>query len=165
MPASLALQERTMPRIIEGGLVADGLKFAIAVSRFNDFITSKLVDGALDTIARHGGQTDDVAIVKVPGSYELPLTCKKLAAGGDYNAVIALGAVIRGGTPHYDYIANEAAKGVAQASLDTGVPIVFGVITAETLEQAIERAGTKQGNAGSKAAAGAIEMAGVMKQL
>ena len=154
-----------MPRIIEGGLVADGLKFAIAVSRFNDFITSKLVDGALDTISRHGGQTDDVAIVKVPGSYELPLTCKKLAAGGDYNAVIALGAVIRGGTPHYDYIANEAAKGIAQASLDTGVPIVFGVITAETLEQAIERAGTKQGNAGSKAAAGAIEMAGVMKQL
>ncbi len=154
-----------MPKVIEGNVVADGLKLAVVMSRFNSFITDRLLEGALDAVSRHGGSAHDVTVVYVTGSYELPLTAKKLAASGRYDAVVCLGCVIRGATGHYDYVANEAAKGIAQASMETGLPIIFGVITAETLEQAIERAGTKQGNAGAKAALSAIEMVDLFKAL
>lgn len=154
-----------MPRKIEGNLLAAELKLAIVVSRFNSFLTDRLVEGALDAINRQGGQTDTLTLAYTPGSFELPLVAKRLADSGKMDAVICLGCVIRGATGHYDHVANEAAKGIAQASLETGVPIVFGVITADTLEQAIERAGTKQGNAGAKAALSAIEMANLLRQL
>jgi len=154
-----------MAKVIEGDLLADGARLAIVVSRFNDFITNRLVEGALDAIERHGGKADDVAVAYVPGSFEVPLVAKKLATSGNYDAVICLGAVIRGDTPHYDYIANEMAKGIGQTALESGVPVVFGVITADTLEQAIERAGTKQGNSGAKAAVSAIEMVNLIKKL
>ncbi len=154
-----------MPRKIEGNLLAAELKLAIVVSRFNSFLTDRLVEGALDAINRQGGQTDTLTLAYTPGSFELPLVAKRLADSGKMDAVICLGCVIRGATGHYDHVANEAAKGIAQASLETGVPIVFGVITADTLEQAIERAGTKQGNAGAKAALSAIEMANLIRQL
>lgn len=154
-----------MPKIIEGNLIAQNLKLGIVISRFNSFITDRLLEGAIDAVARHGGNTDDITIAYVTGSYELPLTAKKMAASGKYDAVVCLGCVIRGATGHYDYVANEAAKGIAQASMETGLPIIFGVITAENLEQAIERAGTKQGNAGAKAALSAIEMSNLLKNL
>lgn len=154
-----------MPKFIEGHLNAAGLKFGIVVTRFNDFITEKLLGGALDALTRSGANMDDVVIVRVPGSFEVPLTAKKLAQTGNFNAVICLGAVIRGSTPHFDYIAAEVSKGVAAASLDTGVPLSFGVITADTIEQAIERAGTKAGNKGWDAAMTAIEMANVCRHL
>lgn len=154
-----------MPRKLEGDMLAGNVRLAIVTSRFNSFITDRLVEGALDAIARHGGKTDDIAIAHVPGSFELPLAAKRLAGSGEVDAVICLGCVIRGATGHYDHVAGEAAKGIAQASLDTGVPIVFGVITADTLEQAIERAGTKQGNAGAKAAMSAIEMANLLAKM
>ncbi|MDA8215343.1 MAG: 6,7-dimethyl-8-ribityllumazine synthase, partial [Nitrospiraceae bacterium] len=139
-------------KIIEGELQAKGLKFGIIVSRFNDFITSRLLDGAIDALVRHGAKEDDIEVVKVPGSFEIPLAAKKMASKGAYNAVICLGTVIRGATPHFDYVAAEVSKGVAAASLDTGVPIAFGVITSDTIEQAVERAGTKAGNKGWDAA-------------
>lgn len=152
-------------KILEGELQAKGLKFAIVVSRFNDFITSKLLDGAKDALLRHGAKEEDIDIAKVPGSFEIPLIAKKLASKGTYNAVICLGTVIRGATPHFEYVAAEVAKGIAAASMETGVPIAFGVITSDTIEQAVERAGTKSGNKGFDAAITAIEMAQLMKKL
>lgn len=152
-------------KVIQGELQAKGLKFAIIVSRFNDFITGKLLDGAVDALMRHGAKEEDVDVVKVPGAFEIPLAAKKVAEKGSYNAVICLGTVIRGATPHFDYVAAEVSKGVASASLDTGVPIAFGVLTTDTIEQAVERAGTKSGNKGFDAAVTAIEMAQVFKKL
>lgn len=152
-------------KVIEGELQAKGLKFGIVISRFNEFITSKLLDGAKDALVRHGAKEDDIDIVKVPGSFEIPMVAKKMAAKGIYNAVICLGTVIRGATPHFDYIAAEVSKGVATASMDTGVPVAFGVLTCETIEQAVERAGTKSGNKGWDAAITAIEMAQLLKKL
>ncbi len=152
-------------KILEGELQAKGLKFAIVVSRFNDFITSKLLDGAKDALLRHGAKEEDIDIARVPGSFEIPLIAKKLASKGTYNAVICLGTVIRGATPHFEYVAAEVAKGIAAASMETGVPIAFGVITADTIEQAVERAGTKSGNKGWDAAITAIEMAQLIKKL
>jgi 6,7-dimethyl-8-ribityllumazine synthase len=152
-------------KVIQGELKAEGLKFAIVVSRFNDFITSKLFEGAVDALVRHGAREEDIDVVRVPGSFEIPLTAKKMASKGSYHAVICLGTVIRGATPHFDYVASEVSKGIASVSLETGVPIAFGVITSDTIEQAVERAGTKSGNKGFDAALTAIEMAQVMKKL
>lgn len=152
-------------KILEGELQAKGLKFAIIVSRFNDFITSKLLDGAKDALLRHGAKEEDIDIARVPGSFEIPLIARKLASKGTYNAVICLGTVIRGATPHFEYVAAEVAKGIAMASMETGVPIAFGVITSDTIEQAVERAGTKSGNKGFDAAITAIEMAQLLKKL
>ncbi|MDI6729842.1 MAG: 6,7-dimethyl-8-ribityllumazine synthase [Thermodesulfovibrionales bacterium] len=152
-------------KIIEGELQAKGLKFGIIVSRFNDFITSRLLDGAIDALVRHGAKEDDIEVVRVPGSFEIPLVAKKMASKGLYNAVICLGTVIRGATPHFDYVAAEVSKGIASASMETGVPIAFGVITSDTIEQAVERAGTKAGNKGWDAAITAIEMAQVLRKL
>lgn len=152
-------------KVIEGELRADGLRFGIVASRFNDFITSRLLEGAIDALIRHGAKMDDIEIVKVPGSFEIPLAAKKMALKGVYNTVICLGTVIRGATPHFEYVAAEVSKGIASASLETGFPIAFGVITADTIEQAIERAGSKTGNKGWDAAITAIEMAQVLKRL
>jgi 6,7-dimethyl-8-ribityllumazine synthase len=157
-------QEAAM-KVIEGKLQARDLKFGIVLSRFNDFITSRLLDGAVDGLVRHGAVEKDIDVVRVPGSFEIPLVAKKMAASGKYDAVICLGTVIRGATPHFDYIAAEVSKGIASASLETGVPIAFGVITSDTIEQAVERAGSKSGNKGWDAAMTAIEMAQVVKQL
>jgi 6,7-dimethyl-8-ribityllumazine synthase len=150
---------------IEGDLKGEGLKFCIVLSRFNDFITSRLLDGALDALIRHGVNDNDISVVRVPGSFEIPLIAKKMAAKSEYDAVICLGTVIRGATPHFDYVAAEVSKGIAAASLDTGVPIAFGVLTTDTIEQAIERAGTKSGNKGWDAALSALEMAQLIKKL
>jgi 6,7-dimethyl-8-ribityllumazine synthase len=152
-------------KIIEGELQAKGLKFGIVISRFNDFITGKLLDGAKDALLRHGAREDDIEIVKVPGSFEIPLVAKKMALKGTYNAIICLGTVIRGATPHFEYIAAEVSKGIASASMETGVPVAFGIITSDTIEQAVERAGTKSGNKGWDAAITAIEMAQLLKKL
>ena len=155
-----------MPHIeIEGSLQGAGLKVAIAVARFNSFITDRLLGGALDGLRRHGVADDAVTIVRVPGSWELPVTVKALAESGKYDAIICLGAVIRGETPHFDYVAGEAAKGIGQVMTATGVPVAFGVLTTNTLEQAIDRAGAKAGNKGFDAAATVIEMASVLKQI
>ncbi len=151
--------------IYQGTLIGTGLKIGIVVSRFNEFITSKLLSGALDTLVRHGVNDNDIDIAWVPGSFEIPITADILAGSGKYDAVICLGALIRGATPHFDYIAAEASKGVAQVGLKTGVPTIFGILTTDNIEQAIERAGTKSGNKGSDAAASAIEMANLFKQL
>lgn len=142
----------------EGHLSAKGLKFCIIVSRFNDFITSKLLEGAADALLRHGAKENDIDVVRVPGAFEIPLIAKKTASSKKYDSVIALGTIIRGATPHFDYVASEASKGIAQASLETGIPIAFGIITSDTIEQAIERAGSKSGNKGWDAAMTAIEM-------
>jgi len=149
----------------EGELQAKGFKFTIIVSRFNDFITNKLLEGALDALLRHGAAEQNIDVVKVPGSFEIPLAAKKIAEKKSSDAIICLGTIIRGATPHFDYIASEATKGIASASLETGVPIAFGVITADTIEQAVERAGTKSGNKGWDAALVAIEMAQLLKKL
>ncbi len=154
-----------MPQRIVGQLVVTTQRFAIVASRFNEFISSRLVGGAIDALIRHGGRDDRITEVWVPGSWELPLAAKRLAESGDYDAVICLGCVMKGDTPHNEYIANEAAKGLAQVSMETGVPVVFGVLTPDTLEQAIERAGTKAGNKGADAAVTAIEMANLLPQL
>lgn len=154
-----------MPTTIEGKLDATGLSFGIVVSRFNEFITGKLLEGALDALVRHGASADQVTVAWVPGAFEIPLAARKMAASKRYDAVICIGAVIRGGTSHFDFVAGEASKGIAQASLETGVPVIFGVITTETLDQAIERAGTRLPNRGFEAAVTAIEIANVMKQL
>ena len=151
--------------IFEGSYDAKGLKFAIVCSRFNELITSKLLGGAMDAIKRHGGIKEDIDIAWVPGSFEIPLIAKKMAESGKYDAVICLGAVIRGATGHYDMVANEMTKGIAQASMSTGVPVIFGVLTTDTIEQAIERAGTKSGNKGFDCATAAIEMANLIKKL
>ncbi len=149
----------------EGELQAKGLKFAIIVSRFNDFITNKLLGGAVDALVRHGATEQDIAVIKVPGAFEIPLAAKIVAEKKTHDAVICLGTVIRGATPHFDYIAAEAAKGVATASMDSGVPIAFGVLTTDTIEQAVERAGSKSGNKGWDAAMVAIEMAQLLKKI
>jgi len=151
--------------IIEGKLSAEGLKFGIIVGRFNSFITERLLEGAIDCILMHGGSKENIEIVKVPGSFEIPLTAKKLAKSGKYDAVICLGAVIRGSTPHFDYVANEVTKGIAQVSLETEIPISYGILTTDTIEQAVERAGTKMGNKGFDAAMVAIEMVNVLKSI
>lgn len=149
---------------IEGSLSASGIRFALVVSRFNDFIGQKLVEGALDSILRHGGSEENVTIYRCPGAFELPMVSKKVALSGSADAVIALGVIIRGSTPHFDVIAAEATKGIAQVSLDTMVPVSFGVLTTENLEQAIERAGTKSGNKGFDAAMTAMEMVNLYRQ-
>lgn len=152
-------------KIVEGELQAKGLKFGIIASRFNDFITSKLLDGAMDALLRHGAREDDIDVVRVPGSFEIPMVAKKMASKDSYNAIICLGTVIRGATPHFEYVAAEVSKGIASASMETGVPIAFGVITSDTIEQAVERAGSKGGNKGWDAAMTAIEMAQLIKKL
>jgi 6,7-dimethyl-8-ribityllumazine synthase len=154
-----------MNRLIEGNLIAKDLKFALVVSRFNDFITSKLLEGAKDAILRHGGEEGNITVIRVPGAFEMPAVTKRLAESKKYDAVICLGAVIRGATPHFDYIAAEVAKGLANVSLESKIPISFGVLTTDTIEQAIERAGSKVGNKGFEAAVSAIEMANLFKQL
>ena len=154
-----------MANIIEGNLTAEGLKFGIVVARFNEFITSKLLGGALDTLHRHAAKDDDVDVAWVPGAFEIPLAAKKMAESGRYDAVICLGAVIRGSTSHYDYVCNEVSKGVAQVGMSTGVPTIFGVVTTENIEQAIERAGTKAGNKGADGAMAAMEMANLLKNI
>lgn len=154
-----------MAKVFEGNLVGTGLKIGIVVSRFNEFITSKLLNGAEDALVRHGVQQDDIEVAWVPGAFEIPLIAKKMAESRRYDAVLALGAVIRGATAHFDYVSSEATKGVAQASLQTEVPVIFGILTTDTIEQAIERAGTKAGNKGSEAAVSAIEMANLLKQI
>lgn len=150
-----------MVQYIEGNLNADGKTFGIVISRFNSFITERLLEGAIDAIVRHGGQEDHITVVRVPGSWEIPLVLKRMALSDEFDALIALSAVIRGDTPHFDYVAAEASKGVAQISLETNVPIAFGVLTTNSIEQAVERAGTKAGNKGFDAAVAAIEMANV----
>ena len=145
-----------MPVQIEGQLIGSGKKFAIVVSRFNDFINDKLLSGAVDNLTRHGVADSDITVVWTPGAFEIPLVTKKLAESGKYNAIIALGCVIRGATAHFEYVAGEAAKGIGQAAMQTGVPTIFGVLTTETIEQAIERAGTKAGNKGAESALAAI---------
>jgi 6,7-dimethyl-8-ribityllumazine synthase len=154
-----------MANIIEGNITAEGLRFAIVASRFNEFITSKLLEGALDMLRRHGAAEDAVDVAWVPGAFEIPLAAKKFAASGKYDAVICVGAVIRGATSHYDYVCNEVSKGVAQAGLSTGVPVIFGVVTTENIEQAVERAGTKAGNKGADGAMAAMEMANLLKKI
>ena len=154
-----------MANIIEGNITAEGLRFAIVASRFNEFITAKLLEGALDMLRRHGAAEEAVDVAWVPGAFEIPLTAKKLAACGKYDAVICVGAVIRGATSHYDYVCNEVSKGVAQAGLSTGVPVIFAVVTTENIEQAVERAGTKAGNKGADGAMAAMEMANLLKQI
>ena len=152
-------------KVLEGKLVAGKGRFAIVASRFNEFIVSKLISGAEDTLVRHGVDTDDITLVWVPGSFELPLAAMKLAQSGKYCAIVCLGAVIRGSTSHYELVCNEAAKGIAQVGLKTGVPVTFGVVTTENIEQAIERAGTKAGNKGADAALTALELANLFPQL
>ena len=152
-------------RIVEGKLDARGLKAAVIASRFNDFITAKLVDGALDCLMRHNADESDITVIRVPGSFEVPLAAKKAATSGSYDAIICLGALIRGQTPHFEYIASEVTKGIALVSLETGMPVTFGVVTADTLEQAVDRAGAKAGNKGFEAALSAIEMANLLKTI
>ena len=152
-------------KIYEGSLQAKGKKFGIVVARFNSFISERLLEGALDTLTRSGAQIEDIEVAKVPGAYEIPLVCQKMAESKRYDAVICLGAVIRGATPHFDYVSSEVAKGVAQVSMDLGMPVIFGVLTTDTVEQAIERAGTKAGNKGSDCASAAVEMVNLMSAL
>jgi len=149
----------------EGNLIAEDLKFAVVVSRFNEFIGTRLLDGALDALKRHGADDDAVHVAWTPGAFEIPLVTKKLAESGRYDAVICLGAVIRGSTPHFDYVAGEVAKGIAKVNLDAGIPVIFGIVTTDTIEQAIERAGTKNGNKGWQSAVAAIEMANLVKAI
>ena len=152
-------------KVIEGELQAKGLKFGIIVSRFNDFITNRLLDGAKDALVRHGAEEADITVAKVPGAFEIPLAAKKMVKTGRYDAIICLGCVIRGATPHYAYIATEVTKGIASLSLESGIPVAFGVLTTDTIEQAIERAGTKAGNKGFDAAMSAIEMANLLREI
>lgn len=154
-----------MSKVIEGSLIAKGKKFGIVASRFNDFMTKELVSGCMDTLLRHGVSDQDLVISWVPGAFEIPLIAEKMARTKSYDAVICLGTVIRGATPHFDYIASEVAKGIAKASSDTGIPVIFGIITADTIEQAVERAGTKDGNKGRDAALSAIEMANLLENI
>jgi 6,7-dimethyl-8-ribityllumazine synthase len=154
-----------MPKMIEGNIVAQGMKFAIIASRFNDFICGRLIEGAVDALTRAGGDEKDISIFRVPGAFELPLAAKKAAKSGRYDAVICLGAVIRGATPHFEYVSAEVSKGIALVSLETESPVSFGVLTTDTIEQAIERAGTKAGNKGWDAAMSAIEMVDLLRKL
>lgn len=150
---------------IQGNMISQNQKYAVIVGRFNEFIGSKLVDGAIDTFIRHGVKEEDIDIIWVPGAFEMPLIAKKLAKSSKYDGVLCLGAVIRGATAHFDYVSSEVTKGIASVSLETEVPVIFGVLTTDTIEQAIERAGTKAGNKGSEAAATAIEMANLLKEI
>lgn len=152
-----------MPKILEANLLAEGKKFAVVVSRFNDFITDRLLAGAVDALKRSGARDKDIEIAKVPGAFEIPLIAKKMAQSGRYNAVVCLGAVIRGATPHFDYVSAEVSKGIARAGLESGVPVIFGIVTTDTIEQAIERAGAKSGNKGWSAAINAVEMANLIE--
>lgn len=154
-----------MPKIIEGRLDAQGLKIGILVSRFNSFISDRLVEGALDALLRHGAVRENLVVVRVPGAYEIPPAARKMAASGRYDALVCLGAVIRGATPHFDYVSAEVSKGIAAVSMEAGIPVSFGVLTTDTLEQAIERAGSKSGNKGFDAAMAAVEMANLYKAL
>ncbi|NOY70268.1 MAG: 6,7-dimethyl-8-ribityllumazine synthase [Deltaproteobacteria bacterium] len=154
-----------MPKIIEANVIGKGKRFSLIVSRFNDFISEKLMSGAIDALIRSGVSDDDIDIIKVPGAFEIPLVAKKAAETGRYDGVICLGAVIRGATPHFDYVSAEVSKGVASVGLDTGVPVIFGVLTTDSIEQAIERAGTKAGNKGWSAAVAAMEMANLMDKI
>jgi 6,7-dimethyl-8-ribityllumazine synthase len=154
-----------MANNIEGDLNAKGFKFGIVVSRFNDFITSRLVDGAVDALVRHGAKDNDIDVVKVPGAFEIPMTAKKMCAKKKYDAILCLGAVIRGATPHFNFVAGEAAKGVGTLAMESSIPVLFGVLTTENLEQAIERAGAKSGNKGSETALAAIEMVNLYKKI
>jgi 6,7-dimethyl-8-ribityllumazine synthase len=154
-----------MPKIIEGKLDAKGLRVGLLVSRFNSFVGERLVEGAMDALLRHGADTDSISIVRVPGAFEIPPTAKQMAASGSYDAIVCLGAVIRGATPHFDYVSAEVSKGIASVSIDSGIPVAFGVLTTDTIEQAIERAGSKAGNKGFDAAMAAIEMANLYKAL
>ncbi|MBC8504184.1 MAG: 6,7-dimethyl-8-ribityllumazine synthase [Chloroflexi bacterium] len=154
-----------MSQLFSGNLVGSGLKIGLVSSRWNDFMGSKLLEGAQDALTRHGVNEEDIDVAMVPGSFELPLAAQKMASSGRYNAVVCLGVVIRGATPHFEYVAGETAKGIAQAGLQSGIPVTFGVITSDTLEQAIERAGSKAGNKGMEAALAAIEMANLLRQL
>ncbi len=153
-----------MAKIIEGGLKGDGRKIGIIVSRFNSFIAEKLLEGAMDTLTRSGVSDDDIDVARVPGAFEIPLVASKMAASKRYDAVICLGVIIRGATPHFDFVANEASKGVAQVSLETGIPVLFGILTTETIEQAIERSGSKAGNKGSDCAMAALEMVNLLER-
>jgi 6,7-dimethyl-8-ribityllumazine synthase len=152
-------------KTIEGALSVQNARFCLVVARFNSFIVESLLEGAIDTIKRHGADESDITVVRVPGAFEMPLIVDKIAESGDYDAVVALGAVIRGGTPHFEYVAGECVKGIAQVTLKHGVPVSFGVLTVDTIEQAIERAGTKAGNKGGEAAISAIEMVNLLRQL
>jgi 6,7-dimethyl-8-ribityllumazine synthase len=154
-----------MPKIIEGGLNAEGKRFALVVSRFNDFITDKLTGGAVDALTRCGADPEAIEILKVPGAFEIPLVAQKIAAARRHDAIVCLGAVIRGATPHFDYVSAEVSKGIAQVSLASGIPVIFGVVTTDTIEQAIERAGTKAGNKGWSAAISAVEMANLLARV
>jgi len=154
-----------MGKEFSGNLVGIGLKFGIVVSRWNDFMAGKLLDGAIDSLTRHGVKDEDIDVAKVPGSFELPMAAKKMAGSGKYDAVVCLGVVIRGATPHFDYVAAETAKGIAHVGLDSDVPVTFGVVTSDNIEQAIERSGSKSGNKGFEAATSAIEMVNVLKQI
>lgn len=154
-----------MGKIYEGNLIAKGKKFAIILSRFNEFITKKLLEGAMDTLKRHESDEKDIDVYYVPGSFEIPYVANKIAKSKKYNAVVCLGAIIRGDTPHFDYIASEVSKGIASTSLETGIPVIFGVLTTDNIEQAIERAGAKAGNKGSEAALSAIEMANLYSKI
>jgi 6,7-dimethyl-8-ribityllumazine synthase len=161
----LRKEEETVPNTIQGNLNSTGLKFAIVASRFNDFVTNRLLGGALDALERTGAVDSNVTIIKVPGSFEIPPAAKKLVAAKKYDAVICLGTLIRGETPHFEYISSEVTKGIAAVSLEAGIPVIFGVLTADSMEQAIDRAGLKSGNKGFEAAMAAVEMANLLKQL
>ena len=152
-------------KTIEGAMTVSKARFCLVAARFNSFVVESLVDGAIDTLKRHGADEDDITLVRVPGAFEMPVVLEKLAATGEYDAIVALGAVIRGGTPHFDYVAGECVKGMAQVSLNHGVPVAFGVLTVDTIEQAIERSGTKAGNKGAEATLSAIEMVNLLRQI
>lgn len=152
-------------KTIEGSLTVQDARFCLVVARFNSFVVESLLEGAIDTLKRHGASDADITIVRVPGAFEMPLVLEKLAAKGEYDAIVALGAVIRGGTPHFDFVAGECVKGMAQVTLKHAIPIAFGVLTVDTIEQAIERAGTKAGNKGAEAAMSAIEMVNILRQI
>ncbi len=154
-----------MPKIIEGKLTAEGMRIGLLVSRFNSFVSDRLVEGAIDALQRHGADKDNIVVVRVPGAFEIPPAAKHMAASGRFDAIVCLGAVIRGATPHFDYVSAEVSKGVAMVSMESGIPVSFGVLTTDTLEQAIERAGSKSGNKGFDAAMAAIEMANLYKSL
>ncbi|OQY46710.1 MAG: 6,7-dimethyl-8-ribityllumazine synthase [Desulfobacteraceae bacterium 4572_87] len=154
-----------MVNVIEGQLIAKGMRFAIIASRFNEFISSKLMEGAIDALVRHDAAKEDITVLWVPGAFEMPVVAKKLAVSGHYDAIVCVGAVIRGATSHFDYVANEVSKGIASVSLDTGVPISFGVLTTDNIEQAIERAGSKAGNKGFESAMAAVEMVSLFKEI
>ena len=154
-----------MTEIFEGKISGEGFRFAVIVSRFNDFISSKLVEGAMDALLRHGANDKQVSIIKVPGAFEIPLAAKRLAGGGQYDAIICIGAVMRGATPHFEYIAAEVSKGIASVALESRIPVTFGVLTTDSLEQAIERAGSKSGNKGWDAAMAAMEMVNLFKEI